>query len=54
MASESQPKPATKQKEDDPIVRLGDVRDLTGRDPNGNEVDDGSMSGYHYKSGGEA
>lgn len=51
MACLRQPEPATKQGDNEPIVPLGDVRELTGSDPNGNETDDGSLSGYHYKNG---
>lgn len=51
MVPMSQAKPTPKQKETEPIVRLGDVRELTGSDSNGSDTDDGSLSGYQRKMG---
>jgi hypothetical protein len=50
MAFLSAAKPVAKQKENDPIVRLGDVRDLTGFDPNGHSTDEGTISGNQRKT----
>jgi hypothetical protein len=49
MAFLSEAKPVAERKENDPIVRLGDVRDLTGKDQTGNSADKGEISGYQLK-----
>ena len=49
MKSLLQSKPLPLQTKTNPAVNLGDVRKLTGSDPNGSGTDDGTISGYQRK-----